>query len=81
MEINMNIVDKIFNIQELKTKGIWFSGIEYEGEYKKWFSNGQLWIHCFCEGDKLHGEYKRWYSDGQLWEHSFYKDGKKIKDF
>lgn len=58
---------------------IWFSGIEYEGEYKVWYGNGQLAVHAFYKRNKLHGEYKGWYPDGQMWKHAFYKNDKQVK--
>ena len=75
----MNIVDKIFNIRKLKQNGIWFSGIE--GEYKEWYSNGQLWKHCFYKDGEPHGEYKSWDSYNKLQIHGFYVDGEKHGHF
>jgi antitoxin component YwqK of YwqJK toxin-antitoxin module len=68
------IIDVFTNLDELKDKGIWFNGIEVEGEYKKWHSNGQLFINCnYNDKMELKGEYKMWNSDGQLLIHSFYR--------
>ena len=47
----------------------------WNGEYKKWYSNGQLWQHYFYKNGKLDGEQKCWYENGHLLEHSFYKNG------
>jgi antitoxin component YwqK of YwqJK toxin-antitoxin module len=52
-----------------------------QGEYKAWYSDGQLWVHCFYVDDKVHGEYKLWYSDGQIWVHCYYVDDSKVIDF
>ena len=76
----MSIIEKIFNVKKLKFQGIYLDGTKGEGEYKDWYSNGQLYKHCFYKDGKLHGEYKWWYSDGQLDTHCFYKDGKKVKE-
>ena len=56
--------------------GVWISGAGGEGEYKSWYSNGQIHAHAFYKNDKLEGEYKYWYKNGQIEEHSFYKNGK-----
>lgn len=60
---------------------LWFSGKEKEGEYKKWYSNGQLYIHGFYKNGKTNGEYKMWWSDGKIWHHQLHKDGKIVRDF
>ena len=54
---------------------------EYQGEFKRWRSDGTLGIHCFYENGKRHGEYKSWYDDGTLEEHCFYENDKIIKDY
>jgi len=51
------------------------------GERKRWYENGQLYIHSYYKDNKLDGEYKVWHEDGQLWEHSYYKDGVVIKEY
>jgi MORN repeat protein len=48
---------------------------QLEGEYKRWYENGQLRGLCFDKDGQLEGESKSWYSNGQLWDHSFYKEG------
>ena len=70
------------DLDKLKQDGIWFSGIEGEGEYKEWWKNGQLWTHCFYkQGNKI-GEYKRWWRNGQLMTHCFYNgQGSKEGEF
>jgi len=47
-----------------------------DGEYKCWWRNGQLFIHCFYENGKREGEYKAWYVSGQLSDHCHYKNDK-----
>jgi antitoxin component YwqK of YwqJK toxin-antitoxin module len=64
-----------------KIKGVWLSGIEGEGEYKKWYENGKLDVHCFYNDRKLNGEYKHWNENGQLLNHCFYKQGKKEGEY
>jgi len=51
-----------------------------QGEYKYYWYNGQLCIHCFYLNGKVHGEYKGYNSNGQLSEHCFYLNGSLIKD-
>ena len=66
---------------EERQNGIFLDYGNGKREYKTWYSNGQLCIHCFYENDKLHGEYKRWYDNGQLFIHCFYENGKMVKDY
>ena len=47
----------------------------WNGEYKRWHYNGQLWEHSWHKNGVRDGEFKLWYSDGQLWEHSWHKNG------
>jgi len=67
------------NPQKTLYDGLWFSGHEGDGEYKEWWDNGILYIHCFYKKNRREGEYKEWYSNGQLFEHSFYKDNRIIR--
>ncbi len=62
-------------------KGLWFSGIEGEGIYKKWYPNGELAIHEFYKQGKEEGELKRWHMNGQLYVHKLYKEGKVVEDY
>ena len=42
----------------------------WDGEYKWWYKNGQLWMHCWYNKDGyLDGEYKEWFYNGQLRKH------------
>ena len=36
------------------------------GNYKRWYSNGQLYVDSNYEHDKYHGNRKVWYRNGQL---------------
>ena len=65
------------NPQKTMEDGLWFSGIEGEGEYKKWWSNGQLFTHAFYKDGEKDGEYKGWHISGKLGQHGFYENGKK----
>jgi len=47
-----------------------------QGEYKEWYMNGQLNLHCSFKDGLLDGEYKKLYSNGKLSNHYFYKNGK-----
>ena len=51
------------------------------GEYKSWFDDGQLSIHCNYKEGKLKGEYKRWFSNCQLQNHCYYKEGKLEEEY
>lgn len=58
MNIMKQQIDEIFtDLQRLKETGIWFNGYELEGEYKKWYKNGQLFIHCSYENGKIIKDY------------------------
>lgn len=72
-------IEKVFtDLEDLKAEGIWFSGVEDEGEFKKWWDNGNLYVHHFSKNNKYYGEYRQWYEHGQLWFHCFFnKNGKK----
>lgn len=63
----------------LQALGIWFSGEERKGEFKKW-QRGKLWIHHYHdENCLLHGELKVWDINGDLERHEIYKHGKMVK--
>jgi hypothetical protein len=47
-----------------------------EGEYKEYYENGNLKIHCFYKDDKLEGEYREYFENKNLHLHCFYKDNK-----
>jgi len=80
MSLKYEGIKDVFTKLRKESFGIWFSGIIREGEYKEWYSNGKLGVHCFYKNKKKEGEYKKWWADGELWEHSLYKNGKKIRD-
>ncbi len=44
----------------------------YQGEYKDWWDNGQIWEHCIYLNGEWHGERKYWDEDGVLTYHKFY---------
>lgn len=64
-----------------------------DGEYKKWYVNGQMKIECSYVKDSLDGGYKEWYQNGQkktegaknigkdigAWT-TWYEDGKKSSE-
>eukprot|EP00028_Trichosphaerium_sp_Am-I-7-wt_P009627 CAMPEP_0168523204 /NCGR_PEP_ID=MMETSP0405-20121227/9834_1 /TAXON_ID=498012 /ORGANISM="Trichosphaerium sp, Strain Am-I-7 wt" /LENGTH=75 /DNA_ID=CAMNT_0008545013 /DNA_START=430 /DNA_END=657 /DNA_ORIENTATION=+ len=45
------------------------------GEYKRWYANGQLKMHCYMIDGKEEGECKMWYEDGNLQLSIFMKNG------
>ena len=71
----MNDLEFILNFEENKTKGIWLSGIEGEGEYLRYHKNGQLRYHEFYKNGLRHGESKWYFENGQIWIHDFWKNG------
>ena len=52
----------------------------YQGEYKDWYVNGNLWEHCFYVDNKRHGECKCWNEYGKLRYHDFYVHGELYRD-
>ena len=60
------------HLSEVKQIELW------EGEYKMWHKNGQLWEHCWFNKNGLKdGECKWWFDDGQLVTHCWYKNGRR----
>ena len=72
----MNDLEFILNFEENKTKGIWLSGIEGEGEFLRYHENGQLWRHEFFKNGERHGESKWYHENGQLWMHELWENEK-----
>ena len=67
----------IFSDQNyLSTDGIFFSGLNYEGEFKQWYhSDTQVWRHCFFKNDNYFGEYREYFTDGTITKIKFYPIG------
>lgn len=63
------------------SSGLWFSGYKGEGEYKEWYVDGKLYIHCFYKDNLKDGEYKEWNYNGKLIMRKLFKDGKIIKNY
>lgn len=60
---------------------IWLSGKEEEGEYRLFYSTGQLLKQMFVnKKGELDGEVITWARNGKLTTHSLYKNGKFIKN-
>lgn len=75
-------IKKVFtDLDDLKEEGIWSSGIEDEGEYRRWHDNSQLYQHFFYKDGKIDGEFKQWYHSGILYQHCFYKNDKRDGEF
>jgi antitoxin component YwqK of YwqJK toxin-antitoxin module len=43
-----------------------------QGEFKWWWTSGQILQHCFYVNDSLHGECKTWHEIGNLGTHYFF---------
>ena len=39
----------------------------YQGEYKSYYHNGKLSVHCYYKDNKRHGIFKDYYDNGNLW--------------
>jgi len=50
-----------------------------DGEFKSWWPNGQLFVHCYYRNGKFDGEYKSWDENGEMLEHYYYKNGVIVK--
>lgn len=79
--IYKQIEDLFTDSTEAMYKGLQFSGVKKEGEYKRWLKNGQLRVHCFYIENELDGIYKEWQVNGNLYIHRLYKENKIIKDY
>jgi len=50
-----------------------------QGEYKRYYENNQLELHCFYKDDLIIGEYKSYDDNGKIERHYFYdQDNKDI---
>jgi antitoxin component YwqK of YwqJK toxin-antitoxin module len=52
----------------------------YQGEYKSWYTNGNICRHCFYVDGLWHGECKSLNTDGTLISHCFYVDDELYRD-
>lgn len=44
----------------------------YQGEFKRWWDNGQIMQHLFYIDGKKHGEFKTWHKNCRPWRHCFF---------
>ena len=51
-----------------------------QGEYKRWWINGNIYEHSFYVDDACHGEAKYWNEDGTLLSHTFWVNGEVYRD-
>ena len=52
-----------------------------EGEYKSWYSNGQLYAQCYYKEGKIEGEYIWWHENGQIEIQCYFKEGKEEGEY
>jgi antitoxin component YwqK of YwqJK toxin-antitoxin module len=52
-----------------------------DGDYKKWYYNGQPSMKYTFVNGQCKGDYKQWNENGQLLEHGIYVDGIIVKQF
>jgi len=74
------IKDLFKNPKKTMESGLWFSGYRGEGEWKRWYENGQLNIDCFYTDGVLDGEFKSWDENGKLVKHLLWKNDQEIED-
>lgn len=73
-----NDVELFKYIPKQNQKGIFVTGDRNKGEFKQWWLNKNLQIHCFYENGKLNGEWKCYWDNGKIRDHRLYKNGKII---
>ena len=49
----------------------------YDGEYKEWYPNGILNLHCYYKDDELHGKFQNFDEYGEPFQECYYVHGKK----
>ena len=82
MNLKRNYIKKAFiDVVGLKMHGIFFSGINGEGEFKMWYPTDNIEVHCFYKNKEIDGVYKRWTNGGDLKKHQLYDNGKMIQDY
>ena len=80
MNLRKEQIEKVFiNYDKLKTHGIWFSGIEGEGEFNTWWENGQLRNQIFYANGSINGDLKLWDESGKLTRHEVFKNDEIVK--
>jgi len=67
--------------KEAMRSGLWFSGVEKEGEFKLWWNNGNLRMHYFYKDGREHGPYKEWNRSGKLRAYGTYNEGEIVEEF
>ena len=70
-------------LTEYKTKRLHFfedAKNRFQGEYKSWHDNGNMWMYSFYVDDELHGESKWWRRDGTLMSHEFFVHDELYRD-
>jgi len=52
--MHKQIINPFTNPKQTMDDGLWFSGHDGEGEYRKWYGNGQLYQYCYYKnGEKM----------------------------
>ena len=86
--LRSDILEKDLGNGLIEIKGFWCNTIRYRlftlhgelhGEYKEWWDNGVLKIHCYYVKGELHGEYKCWLDDGSRFLDQVFSNGDLIK--
>jgi len=73
----MKLKELLLLTTEQKSNGFFIRGNRDCGEFKEYWDNERLWLHCFYLKGKKQGEYKSYYQNGQLCTHSFFLKDKK----
>jgi antitoxin component YwqK of YwqJK toxin-antitoxin module len=53
------------------------TGGHLNGEYKKYYKDGQIFLQEYFKDGKREGEYKNWHINGELYCQEYYKEGNK----
>jgi len=94
-EINKNVYPDKFdnNLEKVCSSGIhYFLNLKcafhycinleiINGEYLKWYDNGQMCIKCNYIDGNLNGEYIQWHENGQMWIKYNYINGELNGDY
>jgi len=64
----MKTIDILKLTLEKKMNGIFIKGDINDGEWKEWWPNGQLYLHCFIKNHRSEGKVERWHRNGMRME-------------
>ena len=82
MNIMRGQIKRVFtDLEGLKTGGLWSIGLLWQGVYKQWHNNGQLYQIVIYKNGKREGVTKLWHTNGKLYRHAYYKNDLKDGEY